>query len=169
MKKISIIVITLLFVAVALAATRAKKPTFKQRFETLERQVENLTTRIEKLEIQLRPASSKNKKTLTAESEKKSISNQLEFDVVSYKRYGEEMLGVKVKITNISNRHVNSCDATCILQDAQGEKLTFQRHYVIKSIDGGLSPGASTYFEYVIDVRPELVKGVSFHIETLDW
>ncbi len=129
----------------------------------------SLTTRIEKLEIQLRPASSKNKKTLTAESEKKSISNPLEFDVVSTKRYGEEMLGVKVKITNISNRHINSCDATCILQDAQGKKLTFQRHYVIKSIDGGLPPGASTYFEYVIDVRPELVKGVSFHIETLDW
>lgn len=169
MKKISIIIITLLLVTMVYATTRAKKPTFNQRLETLEKQIENLTTRIQKLEIQLQPASSNNEKTLTTGTEKKSISNPLEFDVVSSENYGGETLGVKVKITNISNRHINLCEATCILQDAKGEQLTFDRNYIINSADGGLAPGASTYFEYVINVRPELVKGVLFNIEALDW
>ncbi len=96
--------------------------------------------------------------------ENETVPNPLDFDVVSTKHY-TDMLGVKVKITNISNRVVSGyCYATCILQDAQGGTLTFQGHYIIKS-DDGLPPGASTYYNYIINVRPELVKGISFRVE----
>jgi hypothetical protein len=107
--------------------------------------------------------------TMPTTAKKTPISNPLEFQVVTTKSYGGEMIGVQVKITNVSNRHINSCDVSCILQDAKGKDLGFERNYVIKSIDGGLAPGAFTYFEYVIDSRPELVKNVLFHIEKIDW
>jgi hypothetical protein len=106
--------------------------------------------------------------TMPTTAKKPPISNPLEFQVVTTKSYGGEMVGVQVKITNVSNRHINSCDVSCILQDAKGKDLGFERNYVIKSIDGGLAPGAFTYFEYVIDSRPELVKNVLFHIEKID-
>ncbi len=99
--------------------------------------------------------------------ESETVPNPLEFVVVSTKHY-TDMLGVKVEITNVSSRHINSCEATCILKDAQSQKLTFQKHYVISS-DAGLRPGASTYFNYIINVQPELVKSVSFQIEDIDW
>ncbi len=100
-------------------------------------------------------------------SEGETVPNPLTIDVVSTHHY-IDMLGVKVEITNISSRHINSCEATCILKDAQGEKLTFQKHHVIKS-NAGLRPGTSTYFNYIINVQPKLVKGISFHIEDIDW
>ncbi len=94
-------------------------------------------------------------------------SNLLEFDIISKEDYNE-MTGIKVKITNISKKHINSCYATCILKNAQGKELSFESHYVIKSRNGGLSPGASTYFEYAIEVRSRIVKYISFQIEKID-
>jgi len=111
----------------------------------------------------------KPKSEVPATAKKTPVSNPLEFQVVTTKSYGREMVGVQVKITNVSNRHINSCDVSCIVQDAKGKDLGFERNYVISSIDGGLEPGAFTYFEYVIDSRPELVKNVLFHIEKIDW
>lgn len=100
--------------------------------------------------------------------ESETVPIPLEFDVISTKQY-TDMLGVKVKITNISNRPLGGyCYVTCILHDAQGKQLTFQGHYPIKS-DNGLPPGASTYFNYIINVQPELVKSISFQIEDIDW
>ncbi len=100
-------------------------------------------------------------------AKKVPISNPLKFQVVTTKTYGQEMIGIQVKITNISNHHINGCEATCILKDAIDKDLAFERHYVIKSIDGGLAPGKFTYFEYVIDCKPDLVKKALFHIENL--
>lgn len=91
----------------------------------------------------------------------------VQFNVITTKSYGPGMLGVKVEITNTGNCHINQCDATCILLDSYGKKIGFQRHYVIKSTEGGLGPGNSTYFEYVVDVRPEIVDKILFHVEQI--
>lgn len=191
MKKASMLLIPLLFIATAFSTTKTRTPSFKQRLETLEKQVENLTVRVQRLETQLKPASlstpepkrpasselKQNKDKIKAETEETKEgktekseamnSNPLEFDVISTKSYGNEMLGVQVKVTNLSNHHINGCEVTCILKDGEGKDLAFERHYAIKSTEGGLSPGNSTYFEYVINVQPELVKYVSFHIESI--
>ncbi|MFA5239548.1 MAG: hypothetical protein WC476_07580 [Phycisphaerae bacterium] len=180
MKKASIFLISLLFIATAFSTTKTRTPSLKQRLETLEKQVENLVKRVQRLETQLEPASSEPKQdkdeardkrveTKNRKTEKSETvdSDPLEFDVISTKSYENEMLGVQVKITNLSSHHINSCEVTCILKNGEGKDLAFERHYVIKSTEGGLSPGNSTYFEYVINVQPELVKNVSFHIDSI--
>jgi len=108
------------------------------------------------------------KKPIKKSTEKLEVSSPLKFQVITTKDYGQEMIGIQIKITNISKRHINRCEATCILQDARNKDLAFERHYVIKSIDGGLAPNTSTYFEYVIDCNPALVKQALFHIENFD-
>lgn len=91
------------------------------------------------------------------------------FQLVKFEPYGDEMTGVQVKVTNIGGRHIHNCLATCILRDSAGVDLAFAKHYVIKSIEGGLGSGCSTYFEYVLDASYKRVSRAIFHIEHVNY
>jgi len=101
--------------------------------------------------------------------EQANIAKALSFTVVKTGDYGPTMVSVKVKITNTSGRHIRSAQATCILRRANGEVVSFKRHYVVKALKGGLAPGASTYFEYVIDANPKEVSHAVFQTDTVKW
>lgn len=92
----------------------------------------------------------------------------LRFDVIQLVDYVRRV-GVQTKITNRNKRDIRNCLATCMVYDNTGEELGFEKHYVVKSLEGGLSAGASTHFEYVIDASPNIVTKVSFHIEHINW
>lgn len=96
-----------------------------------------------------------------------SDADQLQFKVIQ----SEELIGmisVKVKITNISNKHINGAYVTCVCLDQNKEEIAFQSHYVIKSTEGGLKAGRSVYFQYVINVKnPSRVKYFVFNIERI--
>ena len=94
-------------------------------------------------------------------------SKVLKFNVVSIKDYGPTMVGVKVKITNLTDKPIHNAQATCILLDANKKEIGFQKHYVIKSTEGGLEPRGSTYFEYVMDGSYDRTEYTSFKVDSL--
>lgn len=92
----------------------------------------------------------------------------MDFQIIAIHPYPRDMVGVQVKITNTCARHISQAQATCIALDAAGAEIGFARHYVIKSTEGGLAPGASTYFEYVINVKnPQAVQSARVHAENV--
>jgi len=162
----------------------AGKDILRQRLEKVEQRLDEFAERLAHLEEKIFPEhklkeQGKAKRIQLALKERaksdrvnqqiarKSPNKLLDFKVITSKIYGDNMLGIQVKITNVSKRHINRCSATCILKDVNGDDLAFEQHYVIKSLEGGLAPKEFTFFEYVINVDPSRVKKVSFHIESI--
>ena len=106
----------------------------------------------------------------TNKRQKHNISGKpLQIDVISSKSYGSTMTGVKIKITNISGKHIQRAEMTCIAKNDSGREVDFAKHYVIRSLDGGLANGNTTYFNYVLDVNRNLVSTVHFKIENISY
>ena len=100
------------------------------------------------------------------------IENHTKEDVmitlISRENISTEMVSVKIKVTNVGTKHINSCLSTCILYDGTTE-VAFQKHYIIRSIDGGLDINSSTYFEYIIDVpNTKYITGLRFQIDIIN-
>ena len=100
------------------------------------------------------------------ENTKRRRANDLRFDVVSIEKLGE-YVDVNVKITNVSREHVNSANVTCVLLDRAGREITFKTHYAVKSAEGGLAPGETTYFSYTITADHSRVASVSFKVKSI--
>jgi len=99
----------------------------------------------------------------------KPTKSDIKIKIISTETYGTKMIGIKVKITNSGMEHINQCLATCILYNSMNKEITVQKHYVIKSFEGGLDSKASTYFEYIIDVNNVTdVKKVGFLIDVVN-
>ena len=96
-----------------------------------------------------------------------SLKKNLKFDVISTEAIGAKMVQVNVKVTNLGNRHINQAEIACILHDINGHEIAFAKHYVIRSLDGGLPGGQLIYFEYVINANYSQTKSVSFHIDSI--
>lgn len=106
----------------------------------------------------------------TNKRQKTNISSKpLQIDVISSKSYGSTMTGVKIKITNTSGKDIYRAQMTCIAKNKSGEAIDFMKHYVIKSLDGGLSRGDFTYFEYILNVNRNSVNTVHFKIESISY
>ena len=93
----------------------------------------------------------------------------LTINTVSFGSYGDTMVSVKVKITNNTNKHIKKAEVTCILLDNEQKEITFQKHYVVKSFEGGLEPNKSIYFEYVIDADPNKVQYAKYQIDQIKY
>ncbi len=104
-------------------------------------------------------------------SEQRDAKTQapLLIDVINSKSYGSTMTGVKIKITNTSGKDINRAEVTCIAKNNSGETIDFMKHYVIKSLDGGLARGDFTYFEYILNVNRNLVNTVHFKLESISY
>lgn len=92
----------------------------------------------------------------------------LEFKLISIEEMGEYVF-VKVKIKNISEKHINRARVACILLDANKNEITFEEHYVIKATEGGLHSGGETYFNYSIRAPYSEIKFVRWHILSIDF
>ena len=79
----------------------------------------------------------------------KEYSDSLEVDIIKSERLGG-YYSIKIKITNSGNRDIHNALATCILLDQNEQEIDFKKHYVIKSTEGGLVVGRSTYFTFSI-------------------
>jgi uncharacterized protein YgiM (DUF1202 family) len=93
----------------------------------------------------------------------------LKFDVIKTSGLGKTMVEVQVKITNNTAKHIHNAQVTCILSNSNRREIAFQRHYAIKSTEGGLAPHRSTYFTYIVDCNYSQVHYVSFQIEELNF
>ncbi len=113
------------------------------------------------------------KKELQEENFNKTVSeknvNPLSIKVIKTNGIGNNMVEVQIKITNTSGKDIHNSQVSCILMSASGKILDFKKHYVIKSLDGGLKTDASTYFEYILDANPDLVKSAEFKIESIKY
>ena len=94
-----------------------------------------------------------------------SNKNVLDFQVISSKTLGKDTIEIKVKITNLTNKHISDAHVTCILEDEKGKEITSQKHNVSKSSEGGLLPNKSTYFTYILFGDPSKAKSISFQYE----
>lgn len=92
-------------------------------------------------------------------------SDSIETEVIRISPRGEYS-SVKIKITNKSNRHINSCKMSCILYQ-NNKEIDVMTHYVIASTDGGLDPGKSTYFDYIFSTNRNQFNKVRFNIESI--
>jgi len=98
-----------------------------------------------------------------------STSRGLRFDVIRIDTTSmTDMISVKVKITNDTDRRVASAQVACSVLNGEGREIAFQKHYAIRSFEGGLAPGASTRFNYVITTEPQQVRRVKFHVESIE-
>lgn len=181
---ISIILILIIIFVFAQSHDAGQKGTLRHRLEEVEQRLDEFAERLAYLEgkifpehklkeqgkvkrIQLPLKERAKSDRVNQQIARKPPNKLLDFKVITSKTYGDDMLGIQVKIINVSKRHINSCYATCILKDVNGDDLAFEQHYVIKSLEGGLAPKEFTFFEYVINVDPSRVKKVSFHIESI--
>lgn len=78
---------------------------------------------------------------------------------------------VKVKIKNCSFRHIKSASVSCILHGEKGEELDFSKDTVFYEHAGGLTPGNTTFYtwNFLGTVKHNLIKNVSFHVESLEY
>ena len=75
---------------------------------------------------------------------------------------------VKVKITNVSGKHIKSCELSCIVHKGE-EEVDVETHYVIKSTEGGLSSGDFLFFKYVFSVKRNEWNRVGFKIKSIQY
>jgi len=80
-------------------------------------------------------------------SQSPAVKKQLGFDLIGPRDYGNNFVGVKVRVTNLTDRHIDNAQAGCTLQDENNEEISYEKHYVIKSDEGGLA--ANTSKEYM--------------------
>ena len=69
--------------------------------------------------------------------------NQLGFNLINSKDLGNNFVLVNLKITNLTDKHIDNAQAGCILKDENHAEISYEKHYVIKSDEGGLAPHAS--------------------------
>lgn len=119
-------------------------------------------------QLDLTPRNRKMAYTLS-QNGKPSRDKPIGLEILTIKPYGSDYTSVQVKLVNLSYRHINRCELVCILKDANGRHLGFEKNYVISSLDGGLAPGAATYHEFLIHVNRALVHKVLFDIQGFDW
>jgi len=125
--------------------------------------IADLQKRVEALEARL---AALEPKPPESETQGQSGKSPLRFDLIRLMPYPSDMVGVQVKITNLSKRRISAAEVTCIVLDASGKEIGFARHYVIGPADAGLAPSAATYFEYIVDVQnPSKANSVRFHVE----
>jgi len=106
----------------------------------------------------------------TKTKEKIPLEKILDFKVISSQSLGNTMAEVKVKITNLTNKGISNAQVTCILKGKDGKEIAFQKHYAIKSTEGGLAAKQSTYFTYIIDIVNYYdVETIAFHIDELNF
>jgi hypothetical protein len=101
----------------------------------------------------------------SSEPARRSASD-LRFDIVSTEDYGAYVY-VKVEITNVSQKRVDKANVTCVLYDKTGKEIGFQTHYVVKSREGGLAPGATTYFTYIVNGDYSRTARVGFNVKSI--
>jgi hypothetical protein len=99
----------------------------------------------------------------------KKTEGPLKFDIIKTSALGNTMVEVKVKIINNTDKYIHNAQVACILLDSNSQEIAFQKHYAIKSTEGGLAPHKSTHFTYVVDANYSHVKYVSFQIEELNF
>lgn len=106
-----------------------------------------------------------NKVENKSETSKKPIN----IKVIKTESYGNKMIEVQAKITNLSGRKINNAIVTCIIKSNSGRTIDFKKHYVIKSSEGGLKSGNSTYFDYILNANPNLVSTVTFQVDNINY
>jgi len=88
---------------------------------------------------------------------RESKQPQLRIEIVSSREVGS-MVEVKVKFTNVSDKHINSAKGTAIIYDKNHNEIGFQEDYVIKSTEGGLKPNATARHSFIVDVNGKFSK-----------
>ena len=83
-------------------------------------------------------------------SQSPAVKKQLGFDLIGPKDFGNNFVGVKVTVTNMTDRHIDTAQAGCILQDENNEEISYEKHYVIKSDEGGLAPHTSKEYMFFL-------------------
>ena len=75
-----------------------------------------------------------------ANLQSRAVTNQIRFDLIGPKDFSNVFVGVKVKVTNLTDRHIDNAQGSCILRDENNDEISFEKQYVIKSDEGGLAP-----------------------------
>ena len=75
-----------------------------------------------------------------ANSQSRAVNNQIRFDLIGPKDFGNVFVGVKVNVTNLTDRHIDNAQGSCILKDENNDEISYEKQYVIKSDEGGLGP-----------------------------
>lgn len=107
----------------------------------------------------------------SSQSEQRNVkaTQPLSIEIINLRSDSSTMIGVKIKITNTSGKDINSAEVTCIAKNDLGKTIDFMKHHVIKSTEGGLVKGDSTYFEYVLNVDRNLFSNVKFKLEYISY
>jgi len=107
----------------------------------------------------------------SSQSEQRNVEvkQPLAIDVINLRSSDNTMIGVKIKITNTSGKDINSAEVTCIVKNDLGKTIDFMKRHVIKSTEGGLAKGDSTYFEYILNVNRNLFRNVKFKLEYISY
>ncbi len=107
----------------------------------------------------------------SSQSEQRNVKSTqpLSIEIINLRSDNSTMIGVKIKITNTSGKDINSAEVTCIAKNDLGKTIDFIKHHVIKSTEGGLAKGDSTYFEYVLNVNRNLFSDVKFKLEYISY
>lgn len=93
----------------------------------------------------------------------------LSIEIIKEESLGNEMVEVQIKVTNISDKDIHNAIMTCVAENSSGRPLDYKKHYVIKSSEGGLNSGNSTYFTYILDANPGLVANAVFQIDNIKY
>ena len=75
---------------------------------------------------------------------------------------------IKIKITNISDKHIDLCKLSCILYKEEKE-VDIETRYVISPLEGGLKPDKFTFSEYSFKISRKSWDKVNFHIKEIDY
>jgi uncharacterized protein (TIGR03067 family) len=97
-----------------------------------------------------------------------AMEDKLRIEVVSLTpRTGDRVL-VKFKVTNATGRDIVRAKATIVVLDAKGNELGSESHYVVKSGQGNLAPGATVEDDLLIAVSdPQKAASARFKIESV--
>ena len=75
-----------------------------------------------------------------ANSQARAVKDQIRIDLIGPKDFGNVFVGVKVNVTNLTDRHIENAQGSCVLKDENNEEISFEKQYMIKSDEGGLAP-----------------------------